>query len=379
MARTQKETQSRRTFVKNAATAVTTVAAATGAASAAQGDATPSSTALAAGGSPDPKGQPANSAKKPEGKEIRHICLFMHPPSTLSYRELLKPNPPVEENWRKIAAERGPDERNVAFIVQGSKGDKGLVDAARRHFGDRCILDPNDNSTATRVLLAGDLDRAFRGRGNHGEWNHYEIWSSNNARRWSEGFKKQLAKKGYFYVPEKATMETFGNWTGCHHKYSNFIAKYLGLSKPAVIHAEPELSTLKGFPMEVTAFTECIQLDRHVLLLLFAREDGCPMAQYWDGLRAVWEPPHTATVAIHPNKVEIFTFSTNALIPVDGASRKLRDGFVADVGDGAHPAYTTIVGRGKKPADVKAFRTALANAKIAPRENRRDIFYAIEV
>ena len=79
--------QSRRTFVKSAATAATGVAVA------------------AASG--DPRVRSANEKKKnAKRKEIKRIYLFMHPPSTLSYRELLKPNPPVEESWRKIVAEK---------------------------------------------------------------------------------------------------------------------------------------------------------------------------------------------------------------------------------------------------------------------------------
>ncbi len=357
--------QSRRTFVRSAAT----VAAGAAAASVAG---TSRADALAAN---------TSAGEKSTGrlKEIERIFLFIHPPSTRSYRELLKPNPAAEENFKKVVAEKGADERNVACIIQSNKGDKPLVEAGRRHFGDRCVVDPNDNSNETLILLARDLERTFRGRGNHGEWNHYELWSSNNARRWTEGFKKRLAEKGYAYDPKRVAMETFGNWTGCHHKYSNFMARYLELSAPAVIHAETHLSTLKGFPMAVKEFVECIRLDRHVLLLLFRREDGCPMAQYWDGLRAVWEPPHTATVTMNPRRVEIFTFSTNALIPVSGATRTLPDGFVADVGDGCHAAYTTIVGRGKGAAYCKEFRTALAAAKIAPRHDRRTVNWAIEV
>jgi len=371
--------QSRRSFVKSAAT-VAAGAAAAGVTGAARGEGASPPNALAAGTSSGRRAQPAAGKKAAaKKKEIERIFLFIHPPSTLSYRELLKPNPTVEENFKKVVAEKGPDEKNFACILQGGKGDKPLVEAACRHFGDRCIVDPNDNSDETLILLARDLERTFRGRGNHGEWNHYELWSSNNARRWTEGFKKRLAEKGYTYDPKRASMETFGNWTGCHHKYSNFMARYLELSAPAVIHAETHLSTLKGFPMAVKEFVECIPLDRHVLLLMFRREDGWPMAQYWDGLRAIWEPPHTATVTMNPRRVEIFTFSTNALIPVSGETRTLPDGFIADVGDGCHAAYTTIVGRGKGPAFYKEFRTALAGATIGPRHNRRTVMWAIEV
>ena len=314
--------------------------------------------------------------------KIRKVYLFMHPPSRLSQRNLLKPNLPVEEHWKRLVQERAGEGDSAVCIVQGGAGDPGLVESGRAAFGDRCVVDPRDDSAETKVILADDLDRTFGRRGNHGEWNHYEVWSSNNARRWVEGLKKNLAQRAFCLDTDGVEMETFGNWTGCHHKYSNFMATYMGLSAPANKHAEPELSTLKGFPMHVGEFIECIRLDAHVLLYLFRREDGCPMAQFWDGLRPVWEPPHTAEVRLAPDKVELFTFSTNSLIPVNGASRLTPEGFVADVGDGAHPAFTTIVGcrttREDVHVDYETFRTALVNAEIAPRERSSGVFYAVE-
>ena len=324
--------------------------------------------------------QPASGADTPlvAEKPVKHILLFMHPPAQYSQYRLLKPAPQVEENWKKVLAEKGADPGNVVCIVHSSKKDQGLEDAAIEHFGDGCIINPSDNSEATRVILAGDLDRSFGGRGFHGEWNTYEIWSSNNARRWVEGFKRRLGEKGYCYDPATVTMETFGNWSGCHHKYSNFMAVYLGLKKPAQIHAETELCSLKSVPMPVYEFVELVSMDRHVWLAIFRREDGIPMAQYWDGLRPVWQPPHVARVTIDPNKVDLFNFSPNSLIPVSGASKKLKDGFLADVGDGTHPAFTTIVGKGNSRKEFEALRSALVAAVIEPRDEKRRVSVAVE-
>jgi len=315
-----------------------------------------------------------SGAKKP----IKHILLFMHPPAQYSMYRMLKPAPQVEENWKKVLAEKGADPGNVVCIVHSSKKDQGLEDAARQHFGDRCIVNPRDNSEATRVLLAGDLDRTFGGRGNHGEWNPYELWSSNNARRWVEGFKRQLDQNGYHYDPATVTMETFGNWSGCHHKYSNFMAVYLGLKKPAQIHAETELCSLKSVPMPVHEFVELVPMDRHVWLAIFRREDGIPMAQYWDGLRPVWKPPHVARVTIDPKVVDLFNFSPNSLIPVSGACEKLKDGILADVGDGTHPAFTTIVGKNASAKEFAVLRDALVNATVEPRDDKRRVSVAVE-
>ena len=155
-------------------------------------------------------------------------------------------------------------------------------------------------------------------------------------------------------------------------------AVYLGLKRPAQIHAETELCSLKSVPMPVHEFVELVAVNRHVWLALFRREDGIPMAQYWDGLRPVWQPPHVARVTIDPSQVDLFNFSPNSLIPVCGACRKLKDGFLADVGDGTHPAFTTIVG---KSADAQAFarlRTALVGAQIEPRDEKRKVSVAVE-
>jgi len=310
---------------------------------------------------------------------LRHLLLFIHPPVTYSYRQLLRPAPEIAARWLRILEERAGEKSTAVCIIQSSKGDKPLVQAAKKHFGDRCFVDPNDGSEPTLALLTMDLNRAFSRRGNHGEWNIYEIWSSNNARRWTEALKKQLAGRGFAYDPESLSMETFGSWSGCHHKYSNFMACYLGMAKPAYIHAEKDLCTLKGLPMDAGEFVEERVLDRHVVLVLFRRTDGCPMAQFWDGLRPVWERPHTATVAIAPGSVELISFLPNSQLERNGIARKLEDGFIADVGDGCRPAYTTVIGRSPKDADFETFRAAMVSAKIAPIPGPPDVSYMVEI
>lgn len=352
----------RRSFVKGVAASTLVVGAATASAPAVE------NTASEDGGE-DVRG----------ARPIRHILLFMHPPITYSYHKLLRPAPEIAKRWHALLADRAGEESTAVCIVQGSKGDKPLIDVAQEHFGDRCIVDPSDKSDKTMVMVAKDMNRAFGRRGNHGEWNIYELWSSNNARYWVEGLKQQLAKRGFGYDPATLTMETFGSWSGCHHKYSNFMAAYLDMTKPAILHGEPELCTLKDFPMDVDEFVESVVLDRHVLMTLFRRTDGLPMAQFWDGLRPVYERPHTATIDVPPDDVELFLFSPNSLIPAVGDSRKLPRGVVADVGDGCRPAFTTVVGRRQGKDKFEAFRRAMIHATIAPVAPPRQVSYSVEV
>ena len=332
---------------------------------------------LAAGAGAEAAAQTAERADAP-GKRITHVVMFVHPPVTYSMNKLLKPAPEIHERLYALVEEKAKDPATALCILQSSRGDKPLVERGTRAFGGRCVVDPNDNAEATRVLTADDANRACSRRGNHGEWVNYELWSSNNARRWAEGFKKTLAERGYALDTDALTMETFGSWSGCHHKYSNFMAAYLGLKQPAEIHAEMEYCTHKGMPMDVAEFVETTVLDRHVVLALFRREDGCPMAQFWDGLRPFHERPHLATVAFPPGEVDLYAFSPNSLIPVESDSRKRKDGFVADVGDGCRPVFTTIVGHSGKDADVERFCAAMRAAVISPVEGPPGVYYAVE-
>lgn len=174
-------------------------------------------------------------------------------------------------------------------------------------------------------------------------------------------------------------METLGNWSGCHHKYSNFMAVYLEMQRPALIHAEPTMCSLKNVPMPARELVAMDALPEHIWLALFRREDGVPMAQFWDGLRPVWRPPHLAYVKLKPSRVNLFNFSPNAFISCAGGAEKLADGFRADVGDGAHSAFTTIVGRSGKDSDVEELHAALKNAAIEPRRKKRNVYLAVEI
>lgn len=314
--------------------------------------------------------------------KVRKLLLFIHAPAKLPARELLKINAPVQQAWCRILEQAGPEQGTIACIIQGGGSDTSLVDTGREHLGYRCIVDPEDQGTETLLLLAEDMKRGYRNRGTHGEWGHYELWSSSNARHWAEGLKREMRDRSLEFDPRHVSVETFGNWTGCHHKYSNYLACYLGLGKPALVHAELELCTLKDFPFPPQQYLEHASMDRGVQLFLFAREDGCPMAQFWDGLRPVWEPPHTAEIDVDPDRVDLFTLSPNAFIQPEGRSAKLSDRVIADVGDGAHPAFTTLVGGRMARAgavSVDEFAEAVKGARIAPRQDRTGVYSRFEV
>lgn len=294
-------------------------------------------------------------------KPITRLYLFIHP---MPYRAETRRE--FMAKWEPLLEKEGPGETNALCVLSNkATGMEALQALAVRRFGDRCVLDPDDRGVETKVKIAEDLERTLAGRGSKREWIPYEIWTSNNARRWTEGLMKTLTERGYAFDPAALEFITCGQeWGGCVTKYSALMGKYLGMDRPADVRAD--LSPDAGFPIQAS-FVERVAMDRHVYLFLFRMLDGRPMGQFMDGLRAIWEPPHLATVRMDPKQVEVVTTSPNGLLKVDEAARVMPDGVIADVGDGCHPATTSLIGEG---ISYEGFRAALAEARIAPRNER---------
>ena len=83
---------------------------------------------------------------------------------------------------------------------------------------------------------------------------------------------------------------------------------------------------------------------------------------------------HLAMVPVDPSKVEIVTTSPNGALKVDEAAKVTPEGVVADVGDGCHPATTTLIGN---EMGYEAFRSSLREARITPRNDRCRIHYTV--
>ncbi len=315
-------------------------------------------------------------------KELKKIFLFVHlPVSSNPVSGVLHPAKYLSslyEKWRQLIVEEGRDEEKGICILISDKDDpkeKEFGDFALKHFGARgVVVDPDYKDPEVMVLLAQDLEQTFRNRGAYEQWIPYELWSSMNARFWAEGFKKRLAIQGYSFDPTTVEFESCGEaWDGCLAKYTSFMGRYLGLSKP--IERIVELCPLTNFLREAN-FVECVAIDHHVRLFLFGGKYGRPVAQFFDGMRGVWEKPHIVTVAIDPKKVSIITTSPNLYVKVRSATKILENKVIVDVGDGCHPAITTLIG---KNTSFDEFKAALTTGKVTDKEEPLPIAPAIDV
>ena len=264
--------------------------------------------------------------------------------------------------WRALlTAEGSKPDTAVCFLTSGPEAS-ATVELARQLFGPRCIVDPDDKSPATKALLADDLTASFNQRGMISEWTPYEMWTSTNARRWTEGLKVELRRRHLNYDPARLRLVALGQqWGGCLAKYSAFMGRYLGNTRPAEIR--PDLSPYAGYPLKAT-FRQSFTLDRHVQLFLFETADGRPMAQFFDGLRGVFEPPHVALVPLASAQVDLISVPPNSTQQTQPVANPIAtEKIMVDVGDGCRPVLTTVIG---KNLTYEAFRAALTNTAIAP-------------
>jgi hypothetical protein len=270
--------------------------------------------------------------------------------------------------WRELFAREAANPANAICMLSSGTASLSVAEEAKRAFGDRCFIDPRDDSVDTRMLIVRDLQHAFGQRGMNGEWTPYEMWTATNARRWSEGLKVDFRSRGLTYDPATLRVVACGRaWGGCLAKYPPFMSRYLGLEHGAEILAE--LSPHAGFPV-AAEFRECIALDRHVLLFLFVTADGRPMAQFFDGLRGVAEPPHVATIPLDASRAQLLSVTPNVTQAVQRVANPLESGgLMVDVCDGCRPVLTTVLG---KQIDYAAFRAAVAKATITPFARRHD-------
>ncbi|MCC7349820.1 MAG: hypothetical protein IT446_04560 [Phycisphaerales bacterium] len=265
--------------------------------------------------------------------------------------------------WRKLLEqERANPHAAVCIISDGHPDTAPLAELANELFGDRCLDDPRDESESTKIQVSDDLDRMFAQRGWNDQWAPYEFWSSRNVRRNAMGILKMMRPRGLEYDPATLRLVACGQqWGGCMAKYPMFIARYMELKQTPQIRAD--LSPEAGYPHQAQ-FLEGIELDRHVTLYLFKTPDGRPMAQFIDGLRAIWEQPHVAILPAEATpRIQAVIDSPNANVSARGHPVRWHpDGAIEiDVADGVRPVNVTLFGQG---ISHEAFRDIVKNARI---------------
>jgi len=287
--------------------------------------------------------------------EIKTLYLFVHfvlPEDAEDQRKYVG-------RWEELIRREGPVRENALCVLTIKPRDLVELDALSvEHFGDRCFLDPCDDSEATKALLGDDLKRTLSGRGRFTQWSPYEMWTSVMARRWTEGLRREMKERGHTCDPaELRVVSTGQQWGGCLTKYSMLMPRYLGVTHEPTILVE--LCQNAGWPVEGARFVERVPMDRHVSLYLFETADGRPMGQFMDGLRGIWERPHVAVVDADDARIELLQTDRNGAVEMERAGRA--GVTVANVVDGCRPRQSTLLSKGER---FESFKALLSRARI---------------
>ncbi|MDP7269459.1 MAG: hypothetical protein QF408_14960, partial [Pirellulales bacterium] len=128
-------------------------------------------------------------------QSIKTLLLFVHAiPGTAEKIQIYM------DRWKHFLEGRaGEPHTAVCILSTQSTYMSDLIDLAKDSFGERCFVDPIDENESTMTLIGNDLALTLSGRGSRDQWIPYEIWTSNNARMWTEGLKKDFEERGYNY------------------------------------------------------------------------------------------------------------------------------------------------------------------------------------
>lgn len=245
-------------------------------------------------------------------QKIKKLYLMVHPTPRNAEK--------VEKyfkRWNHYLTEAAQDPAAALCILSNSPPEMAeLRENMKQLFGERCIVDPDDWSEATRLLYVDMVEKTLGlGGWSFPKSNLYGLWTAKNALRWAEGLKRELVQRGFSYSPSNLRVFGFGAmWGGCMTKYVGLMSSQLGVCQtPEII---PELCGDAGFPIN-SEYLEKQELSDHVWVFLFRANNGIYFAQFMDSLKPVFKPAKTVRLQMKSDDYFIHTSSFNAYFTPD--------------------------------------------------------------
>lgn len=328
-----------------------------------------------------PDGVAAEPPAPPPLRPLQRIYLMVH---ALNWLELTPDNPlrqtPRWELWpgrcetcyqyefglkdKYYALLSQPEPATGVFVLpSGMKGDPPLIELARKTYGDAVVVntisDPKELGPEFVRALAEERTRAEAARGALAEG---EIGAWERSRIWAEDLRRKLAAQGYTFDPATVEIIAFGeDWCGCAGTYPIHLGRAWGLATPIVRRFDlmnPDCSPLL---LDCSVVEQNIAMPGDIRLFLFKTSQGRLVAEYFEGMHALWEKPRQVTV----------TFAGGSARVVDLHGKPVGEevhGVVAmGVGCGGHTPYAATLVMAEPGVDVAAFRQALTQGVVAER------------
>ena len=290
-------------------------------------------------------------------KKISKLYLMVHP--TPRNAKKVKT---YFDRWEQFLSKAAVNSETVLCVLSNSAPEmQELSRIVNEIFGERCFMDPDDWSDATKLKYVEMVDTTFNSRGIYGKYGIYGLWTDKNAIRWTEGLKRDLATRGFMYSSSELQVFGFGAmWGGCMTKYTALMASHLQVEKtPKIL---PELCHDAGYSVD-GEYLEKKELSNQVWAFLFKANNNMYFAQFMESLRPASGHPKLVKIKTTNDDCFIHAGNFNGHIPVATSSVTFIDGKAQfPVMDGYLSPNITVFWR---DSDFKSFKQTMFAAEVS--------------
>ena len=306
------------------------------------------------------------------GRRFGHVWDYWPDRAEVCHRRALQLREDYYRLIRKAQAHEG------IFVLESNPE---LVELAREQFGPRCVVCRLENDLAQNCRVMGpefekgleeDRRLAIQNRGCDVPDNEFSAWGRSKA--WTIDLTEQLNEQGYTFDPATAEFIAFGaNWMGCVATFPIHMGRAFGLARPIERRFDWINADWSPMLMNATVVDENLAMPENIRLFILRTANNGPtygryVAQYWEGMRGIMDPPHLMEVEFPPESVmecNIFgnpIWQSRALICYP--HRYFYGKMTMQVGCGAHTTHYTTVAMADDKLPLEDFRAALLGAKL---------------
>ncbi len=283
----------------------------------------------------------------------------------------------LRENHYNLIRNARPDDG--FFVIESNEE---LVDLARHHFGPRCVvcrlendLEQNCRALGQEFVAGLEEDRrvGVENRRCAVPDNEFSAWGRSKA--WAIDLTAQLAEQGYTFDPAAVEFLCLGeNWVGCGATFPIHMGRAFGLVRPIARRFDWMNPDWSPMLMDAEAVDQNLEMPEHIRLFIYKTADRIPtcgryIAQFWEGMRGIMDPPHVVKVQFPPASVmeaDLFGWPTcRARGLVGYPQQHFHGGLTMHVGCGAHTTHYATVAMADRTLSLEDFRTALLAGSVA--------------
>ena len=277
----------------------------------------------------------------------------------------------LREKHYKLIRNSRPDD---GFFLLESNQE--LVDLARKHFGSRCVVCrlENDFDQNCRVLgpdfvagLEEDRRVAVENRGCEVPDTEFSAWGRSKA--WAIDLATQLANQGYMFDTADVEFLCLGeNWVGCGATFPIHMGRAFGLTRPIERRFDWMNPDWSPMLMDAEIVDQNLEMPEHIRLFIHQTADLAPtygrfVAQFWEGMRGIMDPPHVVEVDFPPASVmesDLIGWPTcRARGLIEYPQQHFHGRMTMHVGCGAHTPHYSTVAMADRTLSLEDFRSAL--------------------